>query len=421
MTHYRQNKSINDVIYGYIELSEVALLIIDTIEFQTLRQLKQLGCVHFVFPSAVHTRFEHSIGVYHLAGVVINNIIKNSKIEMDSKIIEMIKIAGLVHDIGHVIGSHLFDNHIAKKYNLPDHEERSVQLFQYIMKKYQIGLCEKEIALVVALIKGEKLQGYPEWIFEIISNSRTQLDVDKCDYLVRDAYHLGMPSQLQIARIYKFARVIDDKLCFHQKVYLQIADVFMARYRQHKEVYQHRVVLGIELLIVDILNILFETQGWAKLFSDDHSWRFVTDSIIENIPRTNTTSEAEEKVLELYKRLYSRDLYQNIQSQPESKYVETAEITSVLGFSNSLSENPMRNILFYNHEKKESFHIKEDEISALLSNQFVETKKLIYSKTRRILRKEIKIPQQEPSRGHLLFPDEASAQVWYNQKMTKGK
>ncbi len=68
---------IRDVLYGYIECSQLASQIIDTFEFQMLRQLRQLGITHYIYPSANHTRFEHSIGVYHLAGKIYSMLIKN--------------------------------------------------------------------------------------------------------------------------------------------------------------------------------------------------------------------------------------------------------------------------------------------------------------------------------------------------------
>ena len=127
-------KTIFDTIHGYIKLSNLACDIIDTVEFQRLKDLHQLGTCYFVFPSATHTRFEHSLGVYHLAGRLVDCIAKRTPLtdmhkylsdipelkdylqlkqippyQLDDYIRECIKIAGLIHDLGHGVFSHLFD------------------------------------------------------------------------------------------------------------------------------------------------------------------------------------------------------------------------------------------------------------------------------------------------------------------------
>ena len=104
------NKTIFDLLHGYIEIDSEAIKIIDCKEFQRLRNIKQLGVVPLVFPSATHTRFEHSLGVYHLCNELLDKINKRQpQLSLSKKIVELIKIAGLVHDIGHGPFSHLYD------------------------------------------------------------------------------------------------------------------------------------------------------------------------------------------------------------------------------------------------------------------------------------------------------------------------
>ncbi len=87
------------------------------------------------------------------------------------------------------------------------------------LNKYDLDITDEEVELIISLILGKWIKGYPQWIFEIVANSNFQLDVDKCDYLVRDSYYIGFSSPLQIDRIYNFARIIDDHICFHKRVY----------------------------------------------------------------------------------------------------------------------------------------------------------------------------------------------------------
>ena len=100
---------IYDIIHGNIIITPLAKRIIDTEEFQRLRNIKQLGCCNYVFPSATHTRFEHSIGVYHLAEKFINILSKNNPDIFSTTEKKCISIAGLIHDLGHGPYSHLFD------------------------------------------------------------------------------------------------------------------------------------------------------------------------------------------------------------------------------------------------------------------------------------------------------------------------
>ena len=103
-------KQIYDPIHGFIDITPLMQYIIDTREFQRLRYLKQLGAVHFVYPSATHTRFEHSIGVSHLAFIMSNHLFKDEIIpETNYPISELTRVAGLIHDIGHGPFSHLYD------------------------------------------------------------------------------------------------------------------------------------------------------------------------------------------------------------------------------------------------------------------------------------------------------------------------
>ena len=358
-------RCIQDVIYGYITVSDLATSIIDTMEFQMLRKLRQLGIVHYVFPSANHTRFEHSIGVYHLAGVMIDEITKlDPENQIDRRLREIIKIAGLVHDIGHISFSHLFDNYISADLNLSHHEQRSCDLLRYIVKRYDIKLNDHEIDLIIHLISGTKKKGYPDWIFQIISNSDFDFDVDKCDYLVRDTYYLGMKSNLQIQRIFQFTKIINNKLCFHEKIALQIADVFISRYRLHKEVYRHPVVIGIELMVVDIMKSL--APNWINLFNPQCDWRMLTDDVIEkyNDP--------------IYIKILHRDLYYKVDNQ--NKQPGDIEVNTLIGFTSKMNDNPIKRVDFYTDDG-EIKKLELNKLCSVFSNITSEQETFVYRRT----------------------------------------
>ena len=385
-------KVFKDVLYGYIKVSDLALSIIDKPEFQRLRQLRQLGVAHYVFPSANHNRFEHSIGTYHLAGQLLNQIKdRQPELAITERTVELVQCAALLHDVGHVAFSHLFDHCLAKDLGLPHHEERSTQLVRLMVQKYpDIKLKSDEVDLICQLIIGKRSgetpsKSYPAYLFEIVSNSDFQLDVDKCDYLVRDAHYIGISSPLQIERIFSFARVIDSHICYHKKVYLQIMDVFMARYRLHKEVYRHHAVVGIELQVVDILKILSEYFDWKSMFRTP-KWIYVTDSILDMIPMMGdgSASSSKHKLIEraqnLFEALQNRKFYKRVLDHDDEKCDQTRQtVKSVLGLSSSTS-NPMDALLFYESDLI-PHTIKPGDISKLLSSTCVEVEHLVYQLT----------------------------------------
>src|SRR3989344_291322 len=118
---------IKDAIYGFIHVNQLCKVFLDTPEFERLRRIKQLGLAHFVYPSATHTRFEHCLGVMHLAGKVADKL--SEYVTEREK--ELLQLAGLLHDVGHVAFSHLVDYTIEEEQvgtNQKTHEERSVRI-----------------------------------------------------------------------------------------------------------------------------------------------------------------------------------------------------------------------------------------------------------------------------------------------------
>ena len=139
---------IYDPLHGVIEIDELSKRIINTEEFQRLRNIKQLGCCYYVFPGASHNRFEHSLGVYHLAKNYIEILNKDSEYFNESEK-RCVKTAGLIHDLGHGPFSHLFDDLLPKEKN---HEYRSGELFKLMNVKYNLGFSDQEITMILGMI-----------------------------------------------------------------------------------------------------------------------------------------------------------------------------------------------------------------------------------------------------------------------------
>lgn len=254
-------------VHGSIEVSDMALKIIDTPEFQRLRKIKQLGLCHYVHPTATHSRFEHSLGVYHLTAKMINKIyqehpsklyyvpeLSTDKINLNSKIIECIKIAGLCHDLGHGPFSHVFDSKLLKNSNSENkkHEIRSCLILEM--------LCKREL-------RDELDDGYIEFmkniinpnshhkglLYQIVSNNLNGIDVDKFDYLARDSKNLGLNLNFDHNKlINEFIIDGEDNIFYPKDCDDDIYNLFHDRYTLNTKAYNHKTVKSIEYMLSDI-------------------------------------------------------------------------------------------------------------------------------------------------------------------------
>ncbi|XP_067298522.1 deoxynucleoside triphosphate triphosphohydrolase SAMHD1-like [Pseudorasbora parva] len=227
---------VNDSVHGHIELHPLLVKIIDTPQFQRLRNIKQLGAGYWVFPGASHNRFEHSIGVAHLAGCLVKSLQeKQPELHINNRDVLCVQIAGLCHDLGHGPFSHLFDLQFLPEVR-PDlkwkHEKGSVDMLEFLIKEnglqpqmkdyglneiIQNNPNENDLSFIKELIKGVdtskrewSMKGRTEdkaFLYEIVANERNKIDVDKWDYFARDCHHLGISKSFDHQRLLKFARV----------------------------------------------------------------------------------------------------------------------------------------------------------------------------------------------------------------------
>ena len=250
ITKKKKMKFVKDCIYGYIDIPVLCQCFIDVPEFQRLRRVKQLGMVHFVYTSAVHSRFEHSLGVMYLAGKMVEEL--RSFAPISQRVKELVQLAGLYHDVGHFAYSHLFDktlNLLARAdapdiFQIREHELRSIYFLQKVNDRLKL-LDEPEIRFVAALIKGDILDEKQAFLYQIVCNKECGVDVDKLDYCHRDAFHVNFPA-FQAEYILKNV-VIDKKnhVAFREKARIDLADLFNTRTKMHMNVYQHHTVLKL--------------------------------------------------------------------------------------------------------------------------------------------------------------------------------
>ena len=251
------NRTINCPLHGHIDITHRMSMIIDTPEFKRLHNLRQLGASYMVYPSANHTRFEHSLGVSHLGKILIESLQKNQpELNITDNLVELVQIASLIHDIGHGPFSHLYDDHIRKE-GENEHEERGIDIFKRIIVEYSIPISKSEQQIIVDMIvpPNSKKNNY---LYQIVANKQCSIDVDKIDYIQRDCYHVGIGFSVKYDRLLTMCRVVEfngnQVLAWPDKLQGEIVLLFETRYRLHRQVYNHRTIKACEYLIIELLN-----------------------------------------------------------------------------------------------------------------------------------------------------------------------
>ena len=272
---------LSDAVHGQVLQPGICLAIMDTCEFNRLRKIQQLGLCSRVFKDATHNRFSHSVGVSHLAGkfaTQLNEQLKregaNESIVASERDIRCVQIAGLCHDLGHAPFSHVFEK-VLRNIGVPlgeqhgewNHEEMGVQMLTYLMTKNNIKWEdydhneEEDMQFIRECIVGvpgheraardlENAWPRPSWLYDIVSNHESGLDVDKLDYLMRDSSftHVKVGADFDYLLTSARVRCCDDgqyRIAYPDKAYMEVLKVFQCRYDLHQAVYQHRTVVGM--------------------------------------------------------------------------------------------------------------------------------------------------------------------------------
>uniref|UniRef100_A0A1X7UQZ7 HD domain-containing protein n=1 Tax=Amphimedon queenslandica TaxID=400682 RepID=A0A1X7UQZ7_AMPQE len=331
-----QTKIFQDSIHGAIELHPLLVKFIDTPQFQRLRDIKQLGGVYYVYPGASHNRFEHSIGVCYLAGVFIEQLRERQpELGITDREVLCVKIAGLCHDMGHGPFSHLFQDLFMTKTNPKlkwRHEETSKELLKHLVEvnnlhdqlsKYGLDW-KKDSLFIFDLMKG-KTEGFDEksFLYEIVANGISGVDVDKMDYLLRDCHGLGMKSTFDWKRYMLCCRVIQAgednqyRICPREKEYESLWEMFHMRDRLFRTAYQHKTKRLVEFMLNDALVkadpfLLIRTKSdglvkMSKAIGHMDAFTLLTDSVFYRIKTSNDPDLHESQ--ELLERVEKRDLY----------------------------------------------------------------------------------------------------------------
>jgi HD superfamily phosphohydrolase len=243
--------TVRDPLYGMITIPPLCALFLDTENFERLRNIRQLGLCFYVFPSATHTRFEHCLGTCHLASLVCDQL----KAHMSPREQELVCLAAMWHDVGHMAFSHLMDTYLEEfvtEEKLVHHEARSVEALIQSNKALEYPLSASEVVTVSKMIMGDTSNERKVFLFQIVANNKSGVDVDRLDYLQRDAYHIGHAG-FQPDYILKCLTIKDNELAFYAKAEEELLNMFQTRRRLFRIIYHHKTTRKIESMTAEAL------------------------------------------------------------------------------------------------------------------------------------------------------------------------
>ena len=236
-----EHKIINDPVFGFIKIRRGLLYnIVEHPLFQRLNRIVQLGLASVVYPGARHTRFQHSLGAFHLMSEAVRSLTEKGIYIFDSEA-EAVQAAILMHDIGHGPFSHVLENTLIHGIS---HEDISLLMMEQINSDMK-----GQLNLAISIFKDE----YPNKIFHQLISS--QLDMDRLDYLRRDSFYTGVTEgNIGSARIIKMLNVADDRLVVDAKGIYSIENYLTTRRLMYWQVYLHKTTVGYEKILVNALN-----------------------------------------------------------------------------------------------------------------------------------------------------------------------
>ena len=241
-------KIINDPVFGFIKIRKG--LIYNVVQhplFQRLNRINQLGLASSVYPGARHTRFQHSLGALYLMTEAVKSLKEKGVYIFDSEE-EAVKIAILLHDIGHGPFSHVLEHTLMHGIS---HEDISLLMMEQINREMH-----GQLNLAISIFKDE----YPNKIFHQLISS--QLDMDRLDYIRRDSFFTGVTEgNIGSARIIKMLNVKDDRLVVDSKGIYSIENFLTTRRLMYWQVYLHKTAVGYEKILI---NTLLRAKELAK-------------------------------------------------------------------------------------------------------------------------------------------------------------
>ncbi len=323
---------IIDPIHDFIRVYNHELEIIDNPIFQRLRRIRQLTGAHLTYPAAQHTRFEHSLGVMHIASQA-GQALKEKEI-LKSDDIEILRLAGLLHDIGHGPFSHLFEEIILQKKISHEDFGKNLILKSEIGDTLSKNGYDKKTITKVAF--GDSKYQY---LNEIVSGT---LSADMMDYLLRDGYFTGAEhAKIDHKRLTQSLDVYKKKLALEKSALYSFESMMHSRYQMFKAVYFHKTVRAAEVMLLEALRLSDDEFGFTSFninefvkLTDEYVLSMILFSKSSKLRRARKFAEDYQN-RKLLKCVYERILT----SKTLLEKTKTDEIRSSLSKKSKIDEN----------------------------------------------------------------------------------
>ena len=374
----KEAKIINDPVFGFIKIPRG--LLYDIVEhplFQRLNRINQLGLASVVYPGARHTRFQHSLGAFHLMGEAILSLQQKGIFIFESEA-EAVQAAILMHDIGHSPFSHVLEDTLIHGIS---HEDISLMMMEEINSHFN-----GQLNLAISIFKGQ----YPKnFLHQLISS---QLDMDRLDYLRRDSFYTGVTEgNIGSARIIKMLNVVDDSLVVDHKGIYSLENYLTTRRLMYWQVYLHRTCVAYEKVLVNMLtrakdliksgqDVFASPALHYFLYNDvDKAWFDTHPEALANYEELDDSDiwcamkawkHHDDKILStLATDMLDRHIFKvEVSEEPieEGKIAEIADAIAVK--MNITPEEAQHYLMSINTIQKDMYSVDDDSISILYKN-----------------------------------------------------
>jgi len=375
---------IKDPLYGYIRLKESEKNIVDTKAVQRLRRIKQLSGAEYVYPAANHTRFEHSLGAFHLAGTLASSL----PVKLKPEDVTKLKIAALLHDVGHAPFSHLLEPTMRQVLG-KTHED----LGTWIVMRSSLsdtlrkeGMDPNEMG---KLAIGKLADNERRFMNQII---RSSVDVDKMDFVVRDSYHTGAGyGMVDIFRLIYTMDVLDGDLAVNSTAIPTLETFLLGRLESFRAIYFHRASRAAQIMIQKALEraepelklLSFRTPDEYIALDDYSVWSQLkacqkSRSLIEDIESRRLIKCSYEKTFfakdELLSSVFTNDAVRQQMEQeialkakvdPEQVCIDVPSLPSV-PYHYAMEIEPMDIPVFHETKEGKKLRVSLTELSQII-------------------------------------------------------
>lgn len=262
-------KYISDAVHGTVPLTAVEVAVVGSKSFQRLRNVRQLGLAHYVYPGADYSRFAHSIGACSLAGRILTALDSSpTPSNLDDRGRQLVRLAALLHDVGHYPFSHTFEHALGQHHSMsllqPKSGDGSTGDPQKAPLKHEsVGSHILRLdSQISSALRSHSIE--PEEVSDIFRRQKpgtfaslvsSDLDVDRIDYLMRTAHYSGLPyGNVDVGYLITQMRLDEKKrLCLSAKAMRAAEHLLINRYFDYRQVAFHKTVAGFELALQELL------------------------------------------------------------------------------------------------------------------------------------------------------------------------